>query len=595
MKKSEIARKIKQKKEAEIQKTKELAPAFYWALKYHKNSRGEAMDFTNMNYLKRIYWEIEYCPRMVIRKSVQTGLSELFIIQHHHEAGDLGLSVMYVLPKYEIRNRFVNNRIYKLHKRAGHYAGMIRQAQTLIHRTSMTHFGKGTIFYVGSNVIEEFVEVPIDSAFVDERDRCNQVNLLMLPDRYTASPYKFHREIGNPTIEGFGIDERYQISSQGEWNIKCSHCGKWFVPDFFKHVIKETNKNRYLPRDKNYDSTSSREISLIHDCGKPVNRLIDGEWVETYRNKEWKGFWISQVFSKYVKMLDLYDEWIDAQGNDTKLQIVYNSRLGIPFSAKGAKITTSMLNATKRQYDSTVIKGPIIIGVDIGAELHYIVREIIRGKDGHKTRLIEAGRQPNFELLGSEVIDKFHPYVVVVDALPEIHKVLELKAKYKKVYSSRFQEGLRKVRLDKDARELQMDRTALIDYVKSSITSELSLLPMNAEFIDGGQYYSHMTSSTRILEIDEKNLERSAYVWVHSRPDHYLLAEGYCFQALSQIPNLDIFEFFEEATLSPLVPFTSSVENTMSEEERREFERLRGLTPEIVTGSMQDRYAKRKK
>jgi len=254
------------------------APALWWAKRYHINSRGERMDFKDVPYLVALYTDINKAEKMVIEKSVQCGISELFIINSHMEAAE-GLSVMYVLPKYELRNRFVNNRVYKLHKRAAKYSALLREASTGIHRTSLTHFGKGTLAFAGSNVVTEFIEIPVDSGYVDEKDKCNLTNLLLLPDRYTASPYKFHREAGNPTVEGFGIDARYLESSQGQWYIKCDECGRNFVPDFFQHVVEEVADRVFKPRDPNYDPDDElKEIELICECGEGVNRLKDGNW-----------------------------------------------------------------------------------------------------------------------------------------------------------------------------------------------------------------------------------------------------------------------------------------------------------------------------
>ena len=248
-------------------------PALKWAKEYHINSRNEKMTFDDSQFLIPLYKLIDTTPRMVVQKSVQCGLSELFIIQSHIEAGERGLSVMYVLPKYELRNRFVNNRIDRLHKKVDMYKLLVSQAATTVHRTSLMHFGKGTLVYVGSNVADEFIEVPVDSAYVDEKDKCNQKNLLMLPDRYSASPYQYHREIANPTIDKYGINERYRTSSMSKWSVKCSHCGEWIAFDFFKHVMREVDDNEF-------------EIILIDATETPIERpkKNNGSSIQEKRN-----------------------------------------------------------------------------------------------------------------------------------------------------------------------------------------------------------------------------------------------------------------------------------------------------------------------
>ena len=363
---------------------RENVPALWWAQHYHKNSRGEDMNFDDVPYLVALYTAITRDEKMVIEKSVQCGLSELFIINSHIEASE-GLTVMYVLPKYELRNRFVNNRVYKLHRRAAKYSALIRQASTGVHRTSLTHFGKGTLAFVGSNVASEFIEMPVDSAYVDEKDKCNLTNLLLLPDRYTASPYKFHREVSNPTVEGFGIDARYLESSQGQWFIECGDCLNWFVPDFFQHVVEEVADRIYKPRDPNYDpDDDSKEVKLICECGEPVSRLQDGKWKHKYPKRKWKGYRISKIFNKHTPLRELFDKWVDAQGNEMKKQVFINSDLGLPYTSKGAKISISDLNNCKREYalgtPEAATGNPRIIGVDYGFALNYVVRDLVKEK-----------------------------------------------------------------------------------------------------------------------------------------------------------------------------------------------------------------------
>lgn len=577
-----LEQRIKTAKKLEEERLKKDAPALYWAMKYHINTRGEQMNFNRVPYLTSLYIAIKNDHRQVVEKSVQCGLSELYIINSHLEAS-AGLTVMYVLPKYELRNRFVNNRIFKLHKKAAKYALLVKSGAGGIHRTSLVHFGKGTIAYVGSNVESEFIEMPIDSAYVDEKDRCNLSNLELLPDRYTASPYKFHREISNPTVEGFGIDERFQKSSQGLWHIKCPACGKWFSPDFFTHVVRQIGLRQFEPRDKNYDPEDERrDIHLVCECGKIIkDRCAEGEYVHRYDNREWRGYRISKILNKFAPLRALYDKWVDAQGNEIKTQVFYNSDLGLPYSSKGAKITRDELDKLRQSYTVNIEKHerPRICGVDVGADLNYVVREIVKENGMVYLRLIKAGTVPTFELLCSEVLNTYKPKITVIDANPEIHKVQELKTKYPNVYSSSFQEGKLTIAINKQERIVNMDRTALLDSVKANVSRELYINPADAEFIDNGEYYSQMMASTRILEMNEEKPDKSRFVWVHTAPDHYFLTEGYCLQALALVPNIDsVMDFFRKNTNS-LTPVVSTIPG-LTPEQAKEMDRLTRMSPE---------------
>jgi hypothetical protein len=498
------------------------------------------------------------------------------------------MTVMYVLPKYELRNRFVNNRIYKLHKRVPQYAKFIFQAETKVHRTSLMHFGLGTLAYVGSNVQDEFIEIPVDSAYIDEKDRCNLSNLLMLPDRLTASPYKFQREIGNPTTEGFGIDERYAESSRGVWMIQCPGCKQWFVPDFWSHVVRETSTNVFVPRDTQADPDPNvgAEFRLIHGCGCAVDRLQWGEWIHEYPNRDWKGYRVSKVFSKFTSLRAMYRVWCKAVGNDLKTQIFYNSDLGLPFSSKGSKITRTLLDSCKQLYEWPVRRvgqeHARLMGVDVGEHLHVVLRERVRTKNGMSLRLLGVWVLPGFSQLET-LLREWKPVRCVIDSMPEIHKVMDLKEQFDTVWSSRFQEDAMTLVKNKERREVRMNRTAILDYVRQAFELKNMILPMQAEFIEDGVYYAHMQASTRILETDDEHPEKSRFVWKEgSRPDHLFLAEAYCMQAGLLMPEHGIFDFFdsEAAALKNGIAKSGVDSDTLSDEERIRLGEMQRLTPQ---------------
>ena len=584
--------------EARLEKSTKKYPALYWALNYHVNTRGERMVFNDLDYLLQLYKDIGKHPRMCVEKSVQCGISELFIVQSHIEAGELGLTVMYVLPKYEIRNRFVNNRIYKLHKRVSMYGLLIRQAEAMVHRTSLMHFGKGTLAYVGSNVADEFIEIPVDSAFVDEKDRCNLSNLLMLPDRLTASPYKYEREISNPTIEGFGIDERYQESSQGHWEIECQSCGKWFTPDFWKHVVRQIGHNQFEARDVDYVPGEMVDARLIHDCGAPVNRLASGRWTHEYPKRDWKGYRISKVFSKFVTLDDLIDKHGKAVGNDLKMQLFYNSDLGLPFSSKGAKFTREMLLECCRPYQWPVKKmapkNVRVMGVDVGDILYVVMRERIRHKGGISMRLVMARSVKGFQAL-ADIITEWQPKRVVIDAAPERHAVSGLKAKFSFVWSMKFQETAPEIHKNKSDREASINRTSLIDTLRQLYDDQDLWLPMEAEFIDNGDFFKHLMASTRILEVDEEKPDKARFVWVHTKPDHYMFADAYCIAASMLMPRLDIFEYYsDEAKTMQKRIARKVIKSGETVEEKVKIQDMQNVTPEIFKAELQRRYSEPK-
>jgi len=117
---------------------------------------------------------------------------------------------------------------------------------------------------------------------------------------------------------------------------------------------------------------------------------------------------------------------------------------------------------------------------------------------------------------------------------------------------------------------------------------------MEAEFIDDGQYYSQMTASTRILEANQDNPEKSRYVWVHTKPDHYFLAEAYCLQADMLMPRHDIFTFYETEAEAMKGREARKIDKE-KQDEREKITELQKLTPHLALEKIRSQYQQTKK
>ena len=123
---------------------------------------------------------------------------------------------------------------------------------------------------------------------------------------------------------------------------------------------------------------------------------------------------------------------------------------------------------------------------------------------------------------------QFGVLCVVVDSLPETHKVKELQAKYKMVWRCSYFDNVKDMQKDEKARAVDVDRTqSLDDFMKSILTEEIHL-PKNFDSLDNGDVLSQLTASIR--RFDEK---RQKYIWDEGvRKDHYHHAGNYAKIAL---------------------------------------------------------------
>lgn len=530
---------------SKLQKLAYINKKLYWAKKYHRSTRNERMTFEKAPFLISVYEALEHCRRLCVIKSVQSFISEAMIVSHLEEASR-GLSILYVLPKGEARNTFVQNRINRIIQRVPFYRSMINSIvqDAKADSVHIKVFGKGVIKYVDSNSQSNFVEFPADAVYLDEKDQMNQVNIEMAPDRLTASPWRLEREVANPSVEDFGIDARWKESSQGVWHIKCDSCGEWQHPNWFEHVVRETGDRQYEVRDKGWRSGEKQEPDIYcRKCEKPLHRFAYGEYVHSFPKKDWKGLHINKLFGSPQTTVDeLVRKFMRALSNDTRLQIFFNSDLGLPYSSAQSRIGESDLNAcmVSDYYEpKSNESGIVVMGIDVGTLLNVIIRKITVVGGEERKQLMYAGAVKKKEEIVA-LIKRYGVKLAVIDALPETRLVESLQEIIPFMYKCFFGKS-KNPQLDKKTKTLTVNRTTIIDEVKENVDDRSYANFANMR--DNKDYYEHMQSNTRVYDSSSNEFN-----WVQStKADHYLLAEVYCLLGLKLKISSNIFEFYEKA------------------------------------------------
>lgn len=503
------------------------------------------MSFGRVPFLISIYKALQEARRLLVVKSVQSCVSEALIVSHFEEASR-GLAILYVLPKSDLRNTFVQNRVNRAINAVPKYKDVLKSVVSTAKADSiiLKIFGKGVIKYVDSNSPANFIEFPADAIYLDERDQMNQQNIEMAPDRLVASKWKLQREVGNPSIEDFGVSERWGESSQGIWHIKCGGCNYWQHPDWFMNVVRELDNNKFEIRDREFVKREREHPRVLcRKCGKPLYRFAEGEYVHKYENRKWRGLHVNKIFGAQFELLsDMIDTFFKALKNDMKMQIFFNSALGLPYSSASSKITRTALHACNiadyyapQDNDS----GLVAMGVDVGALFHIVIRklDVIAGKE--RKRLLYTGITRNEEDV-YKVASKFGVKTATIDGLPETRVVERLKVKMSYLYSCFFP-NVKHPTLNKEFREISVDRTTVFDEVKENVDEKVYANFADMENVP--DYYEHMQSNTRVYDPDSQR-----FVWVQSsKDDNFATAEIYCNLAFKLKLSTDIFEFYVNA------------------------------------------------
>lgn len=500
-------------------------PELFVAINHHKTHNNKRISFENRLYLKNLY--LDKSDNIVVKKSTQCGITEWLILKSTMKSYS-GRNVFYVLPTYTLVSRFVKNRIDRTIEYTQFYKALLKLKYGKFSESmSLKHIGKGSIAFVGSNASSGFTEFPADDVIIDELDECDQENLPMTDERLSASEDPQRIKVGNPTLQDFGIDNEYNNSDKKQWRIKCSNCGKWILPDFFTHIVKEVGDNEYILLDEEYDRKTSRDIHIICNyCNKPFDRFNDGEWITQDEYSHVSGYHISKLFSTKVTIKELVDRFNKGLTDDTKLQRFYNGDLGIAYTASGSKITKEMLDKCKQNYSMpSTTKNYCVMGIDVGSVLNVKINEIL---PNGKLRSVYIGKIPNdlntIRYI-KQLVKAYKVIVGCVDADPEINLAKNI-CLLKNFFRIHFK-NVRKDILDAKNKIITVDRTSWCDNLKSKILTKMIYLPKNADKLKPldksglSEYYYHMTNPVRTF--DEK---KKSYKWVEGgNPDHYFFSE----------------------------------------------------------------------
>ena len=510
----------------DIYKEYPLAEAY---LEHHVGTpHGNRMEYMYRDYISDILKE-DYSKPIVVQKCVQCGISEYALSTAFYFAQE-GLSVLYVLPNHGLRGRFVGARVDKAIEQSYHYKSLLKQTRKDNDSRSLKHFGKGCIYFVGSNTVGELSELSADMIIIDEYDICESSNLSLIQDRLAASKYKYRLYISNPRRFGpSGIGALYNYSDQKVWMIPCNHCGKEQELKWDKHFID--SENNLIDKDGN---------PVCEYCSKPFNRLNKGKWAAHNNISKISGYKISQLYSSNIDILALHEHYMNILGNNYEMSIFCGSVLGEYYTGGADAITLDLLSSC---IDDTLLTWPeininkdnnkpldkehvnidkedIVLGVDVGSKLHYTICKIFNNKRIY----IHAGTVPSFEALNI-LADKYKPSVIVMDAMPELHsaRTFALSTPYT-TFLCRFVEGAESIKVkygdnNDPVNYINVNRTLALDGSLADIKNKMVSYPRS--IINVTEFFNQMLVPRR-----EYNDDKEKYIYTKGT-DHYRFADLY--------------------------------------------------------------------
>lgn len=552
----------------------DAAPLLRIAREVHQARRGDPILFHDKPFLPALYAELPKRERADVRKSGQTGLTELVIQLLLYESGWLGRICAYVLPTDRKVGQLVADRVDRLLEEVPAYRRLLPYGDSTkrlpeLGNLSRKRVGPGTLLFLGAEARNNWTEWSGDTLVVDEYDDCDEANVALGLDRLKVAQREGRArmiQISNPTAgPGRGIDRLWAAGSRGAWYQRCTRCKHRQCIDWFVHIVERDDDGRWVPRDR---ARAGGDGPLLGDlrpvcvrCHQPFERTAEGAlWVHE-RSPAQHRFTVTMgepdclpTGPRHQPYRDLYARWVAAQGNDALISAFHIMALGKPRQPEGGAMSAEVLQkaATGAPMDPTGASTPgraVVMASDVGGTFHVTIAEIIPDlslPDGGKRRKLWTGTARSWADLEA-IRKRYHPGIIVVDNGPETTAgrdwcaAAEASATEEakrgegpaSCYAFRcaFHSGARAagsdlaIKLDVTDRLVTVDRTQLLDRAWYDLRDGLCILPDDVLAVPG--FAEQMRTPVRV--VNEHNGTAS---WSKGN-DHYRLADGYERVALS--------------------------------------------------------------
>jgi hypothetical protein len=523
-----------------------------FAKEFHRNTRGEKMDFVRFPHVRD--WYESLSPVIVMMGAAQVLKSEWMVIDMLANSY-CGCNCFTILPKYEMRDIYAQTRVKKPLMTSPEYKKIV--AQGGMNSTQIIEFGKGMIKFVGANVESDFVEYSADSYYVEETDKISAWdNVEMGRSRYQWSIFKFQRYVSNPSTKDGQIYKMYLDSDQRIWNCLCDKCGEFSQIDWFDSVVETKldtagNVIGYKLRDESWRLGCGRDIRPIcPKCGSGALQRFheSNHWQPQNPESKVEGYHVPSVISAVVSVEELWEQFRKAESDPSKMQIFYNMRLGLPYTSQGNSIPVELLaSCTDPQYNLRIIPGsartledthpgPCSMGVDVSdAILDVRISHVHNGKRRAVFigKLAGASKWEELLVLG----ERYNVQCCFIDASPTGEKSIELQelAPFP-VWRVHYQGAgvARGLKYNSADRIVTIDRTIALDKSYSQLKTKKNILPANFMAIYDGGYVKEMTSLVR--QVSEQKDGTPRFEWAGSpESDHSRHSDTYDLLAAESI------------------------------------------------------------
>lgn len=527
---------------------KAVTTASRWAMKYRIMGQPfpGPWKFDHHPWLKEMHDNV--AEIIIGQKAAQMGYTEVALNKVFKAIDIDGVSVLYVLPaSTPDASDFSTARFDPALEMSEHLQNMFTDVKNIGHKRA----GNANLYIRGSRSRSQLKSIPVGLVIVDEKDEMVQENVPMIFERMSGQLFKQVFQISTPTIDNYGINADFRISTQRIYCFKCPHCKKYTHFEYPKCLVITAEDITDQKLRDSYLICKECNVKLDHEDKINYLSIKNAKWIPTYEDRDIEGYHISQLYSMTVKPQDIARSVLRAATNPADEQELYNSKLGITHTVEGARVTDKEIIECTGSYKKSIIGNPnalLTMGVDVGKWLHFEIDQWFFNQEDLSTdlslmamcKLINEGKILDFEKL-DELMRRFNISFCVIDANPEKRKALEFAQRWsghvKLCYYGNSVGNTKQIHVhNEDEYTITVDRTSWLDMSFSRFHGKRIQLPIDLS----QEYKQHIKAPVRIYEKDRDGNPTGRYVTSQNDADHFAHSRNYAEIALPLAASLAV-------------------------------------------------------
>ncbi len=516
--------------------------------------RGKPLSFEGYEYLNQPMRDT--ARRIVIQKAAQVGATVMAILRAVWFIDTHGASTMYLVPTHRSALRFSRGRFQVLLEHSPYLRGLFQAVKSGHHLRA----GAANFYCHGARSRADLMSTPVQYLTLDERDEL-YLGKVASPQPWSAVELARQRlsgqrdywelDLSTPTIPGHGIAAEFAKSDQHFYQLCCPLCDEYATPTWPDAVGQESGVRDQESGIGSQMPCADGDLDLTPDsclltppffrcvlCRQPWTEderrqaIRAGRWVAAYPGRGVRGYHLSQLIAPNATAERLVRQWQASRENPQARQVFYNSMLGLPYVAEGARLEERFIRdaVARGGYPMAATSQGSTMGVDVGPTwFHVVVAEPLPavppcdgGTTGGFLRLVWAGKVHEWQQL-PELIARYNVLAYVIDAMPETHQARALVRSFPQGYLCYYGGPKSGPALDSGSQVLRAPRTESLDamYLRWRTGKLLAPSDLPAEFAD------HLQALVRVLRVGRDGQAVADYLEAGG-PDHFAHALNYC-------------------------------------------------------------------